>query len=217
MRARHLDYLQTRKDVDHRRCGDDGLWSPRRLLRARAAAFEKRFKLCVAWGANHNWGEPSMPAASPAKATGRCRTTVGTTSCGGVGRADSLGSVMASALQNLAGRRRREHPRAVPDHARRQRPANTARRTRHQSYNEALNSRFANWKIFTDREGGVEHVSADNMEPVRSTIAVTGSRTDLPRWGRALERSRLESFPIRRACCQKSSTWTTSRAPRTSR
>ena len=28
-----------------------------------------------------------------------------------------------------------------------------------------------NIKIFTAREGGVEHVSADNMEPVRSYIA----------------------------------------------
>jgi hypothetical protein len=28
-----------------------------RILCAAAAAFEKRFKLCVAWGANHNWGE----------------------------------------------------------------------------------------------------------------------------------------------------------------
>jgi hypothetical protein len=28
----------------------------RRLLLPRAAAFEKRFALCVAWGANHDWG-----------------------------------------------------------------------------------------------------------------------------------------------------------------
>ncbi len=26
-------------------------------------------------------------------------------------------------------------------------------------------------KLFTDREGGVEHVSADNMEPAQSYIA----------------------------------------------
>jgi fermentation-respiration switch protein FrsA (DUF1100 family) len=41
----------------------------------------------------------------------------------------------------------------------------------HQSYDEAVNSPRRELKLFTDREGGVEHVSADNMEPVRSYIA----------------------------------------------
>jgi fermentation-respiration switch protein FrsA (DUF1100 family) len=41
----------------------------------------------------------------------------------------------------------------------------------HQSYNEAVNSPLRELKIFTEREGGVEHVSADNMEPARSYIA----------------------------------------------
>jgi naringenin degradation protein FdeB len=41
----------------------------------------------------------------------------------------------------------------------------------HQSYDEAINSPRRELKLFTDREGGVEHVSADNMEPVRSYIA----------------------------------------------
>ncbi|HXP64425.1 MAG TPA: hypothetical protein VN815_03035, partial [Steroidobacteraceae bacterium] len=41
----------------------------------------------------------------------------------------------------------------------------------HQSYDEAINSPRRELKVFTEREGGVEHVSADNMEPVRSYIA----------------------------------------------
>ena len=41
----------------------------------------------------------------------------------------------------------------------------------HQSYDEAVNSPLRELKIFTDREGGIEHVSADNMEPARSYIA----------------------------------------------
>jgi fermentation-respiration switch protein FrsA (DUF1100 family) len=41
----------------------------------------------------------------------------------------------------------------------------------HQSYNEAVNSPLRELKIFTERDGGVEHVSADNMEPARSYIA----------------------------------------------
>ena len=41
----------------------------------------------------------------------------------------------------------------------------------HQCYDEAVNSPLRELKIFTEREGGVEHVGADNMEPVRSYIA----------------------------------------------
>jgi len=41
----------------------------------------------------------------------------------------------------------------------------------YQSYDEAVNSPFRELKIFTEREGGIEHVSADNIEPARSYIA----------------------------------------------
>jgi esterase/lipase len=47
----------------------------------------------------------------------------------------------------------------------------------HQCYEEAINSPKRELKIFTDREGGVEHCSADNMEPARSYIADWIERT----------------------------------------
>ena len=47
----------------------------------------------------------------------------------------------------------------------------------HQCYEEAVNSPKRELKIFTDREGGVEHCSADNMEPARSYIADWIART----------------------------------------
>jgi pimeloyl-ACP methyl ester carboxylesterase len=50
-----VDYLETRDDVDASRIGIAG-WSLGGYYAPRAAAFEKRFALCVAWGANHNWG-----------------------------------------------------------------------------------------------------------------------------------------------------------------
>lgn len=51
-----VDYLQTRPDVDRNRIGImalslGGYYAPR------AAAFEKRFKCCVAWGAIWDWAE----------------------------------------------------------------------------------------------------------------------------------------------------------------
>ena len=51
-----VDYLETRSDVRHDRIGLVG-WSLGGYYVPRAAAFEKRLALAVAWGANHNWGE----------------------------------------------------------------------------------------------------------------------------------------------------------------
>ena len=50
-----VDYLLTRDDVDAPRIGIVG-WSLGGYFAPRAAAFEKRFALVAAWGANHNWG-----------------------------------------------------------------------------------------------------------------------------------------------------------------
>ena len=50
-----VDYLLTRPDVDPARIGLVG-WSLGGYYAPRAAAFEKRLALVVAWGANHNWG-----------------------------------------------------------------------------------------------------------------------------------------------------------------
>ena len=50
-----VDYLETRNDVDTSRIGIVG-WSLGGYYAPRAAAFEKRLALCVAWGANHDWG-----------------------------------------------------------------------------------------------------------------------------------------------------------------
>ena len=41
----------------------------------------------------------------------------------------------------------------------------------HRTYEQLVNSPKRELKVFTDREGGVEHVGADNMEPPRSYIA----------------------------------------------
>jgi len=50
-----VDYLLTRDDVDGSRIGIVG-WSLGGYYAPRAAAYEKRLALVVAWGANHNWG-----------------------------------------------------------------------------------------------------------------------------------------------------------------
>jgi hypothetical protein len=76
---RRVDWLETRDDVDVARIGVVG-WSLGGYYAPRAAAFEKRLALVVAWGANHDWGAVQRRRLS-ARGSGRCRTT-GTTSCG---------------------------------------------------------------------------------------------------------------------------------------
>jgi dienelactone hydrolase len=50
-----VDWLVARNDVDSSRIGIVG-WSLGGYYAPRAGAFEKRFALVVAWGANHDWG-----------------------------------------------------------------------------------------------------------------------------------------------------------------
>jgi len=50
-----VDYLTSRSDIRTDRIGLVG-WSLGGYYAPRAAAFEKRLALCVAWGANHDWG-----------------------------------------------------------------------------------------------------------------------------------------------------------------
>jgi alpha-beta hydrolase superfamily lysophospholipase len=51
-----VDYLETRLDVDPKRIGIMA-WSMGGYYAPRAAAFEKRFKACVAWGAHFDYHE----------------------------------------------------------------------------------------------------------------------------------------------------------------
>jgi dienelactone hydrolase len=50
-----VDYLETRPEVDKSRIGMMAL-SMGGYYAPRAAAFEKRFRACAAWGANYDWG-----------------------------------------------------------------------------------------------------------------------------------------------------------------
>lgn len=67
-----VDYLETREDVDRGRIGMMG-WSLSGYYAPRAACYEKRFKLCVAW-APITIGANCSVAAWRGRATDRCRT-----------------------------------------------------------------------------------------------------------------------------------------------
>jgi dienelactone hydrolase len=164
--AAAVDYLQSRPDVDPDRIGMMG-WSLGGYYSPRAACYEKRFKLCVAWGANHNWGELQRRrlAREGARPVPHYWDHVMW-----VWGKDTLDEFMAFVPQvTLSGHLQSMTVPFLITHGAndRQIPIEYA----YQSRAEAVNSPKLELKLFTEREGGVEHVSADNMEPVRSYIA----------------------------------------------
>ena len=160
-----VDVLEKRADVDADRLGMIG-WSLGGYYAPRAACYEKRFKLCVAWGGNHNWGE--MQRRRLAREGDMPVPHYWDHVMWVWGEQDLDTFIERTGRVRLDGHMDRMTIPFLVTHGAndRQIPIEYA----HMSYDQALNSPDRELKIFTAREGGVEHVSADNMEPVRSYI-----------------------------------------------
>jgi alpha-beta hydrolase superfamily lysophospholipase len=167
-----VDFLERDGRVDASRVGMMG-WSLGGYYAPRAAAFEKRFRLCVAWGANHNWGE--LQQRRLAREGDRPVPHYWDHVMWVWGK-DTLDEFLAFAPQvSLVGIVKNITVPFLITHGAHDRQIPIA--YAHQCYEEAINSPKRELKIFTDREGGVEHCSADNMEPARSYIADWIERT----------------------------------------
>jgi fermentation-respiration switch protein FrsA (DUF1100 family) len=161
-----VDVLQARTDVDADYIGVCA-WSLGGFYAPRAAAFEKRFKLCVAWGANFNWGELQKRRAAR---EGDRPVPHYWEHVQWVWGKDSFEEFMAFApritLEDSIDKitvpflvTHGSNDRQIP------------REYAVAQYERAVNSPKRELKWFTPREGGVEHVSADNMENARDYIA----------------------------------------------
>ena len=152
-----VDYLSTRPDVDPDRIGIvalslGGYYAPR------AAAFEKRFKCCVAWGAIFDFGaafearvggtnEPSVPGF-----VDHAQWVFGTKSLD-----ETRAVTRQMTLENVADKItcpllivHGENDRQIPLwHA-------------EKTYAHAVNSKDRELKIFHLADGGAEHCGADN-------------------------------------------------------
>lgn len=160
-----VDYLETRGDVDADRIGMMG-WSLGGYYAPRAACYEKRFKLCVSWGANHNWGELQQRRLQREGDRPVPHYWDHVMWVWGQPDMDSFMAYVPRITMN-GHMANMTVPYLVTHGAGdRQIPIEYA----HQSHEQAVNSPVCELKIFTDREGGVEHCSADNMEPSRSYI-----------------------------------------------
>ncbi len=161
-----VDYLETRADVDPRRIGLEGV-SLGGYYCPRAVAFEPRFALGVAWGANHDWRdvqkkrllrEGSFPVPHYWE---HVRWVWG-------GK-DTQEFMQIAEKVHLEGILDRIRVPFLVTHGEKdsQIPVHWAQRT----YEQLINSPKRELKIFTAREGGVQHSSFDNSANAGAYIA----------------------------------------------
>jgi dienelactone hydrolase len=161
-----VDYLQTRADVDPERIGLEGV-SLGGYYCPRAVAFEPRFALGVAWGANHDWRdvqkrrlqrEGSLPVPHYWE---HVRWVWG-------GK-DIEEFMQIAEKVHLDGVLDRIRVPFLVTHGEQdsQIPLHWARRT----FEQLVNSPKRELKIFTEREGGVQHSSFDNSANAGAYIA----------------------------------------------
>ncbi|WP_372660546.1 alpha/beta hydrolase family protein [Amycolatopsis kentuckyensis] len=161
-----VDWLETRSDVDTARIGIAG-WSLGGYYAPRAAAFEKRFALCVAWGANHNWGavqrrrlerEGERPVPHYWEHVlwvwGHDDLDAFIEFADGV-HLDGVVEKITVPFLIAHG----EHDRQIPlEYA-------------HRSYEQAVNSPRRELRVFTPEEGATEHIGLDHLPHVSTYIA----------------------------------------------
>jgi dienelactone hydrolase len=152
-----LDYLVGRGDVDADRIGIVG-WSLGGYYAPRAAAFEKRFALCVAWDANHQWGQTQRRRREREGENPVPHYWDHALWVWGQQSMDDFEKLwdqitLDGVVQRITVPFLITH--GVND---RQIPVGDA----HRSYEQAVNSPKAELKIYTEHEGGVEHVNLDD-------------------------------------------------------
>ncbi|MFE2719107.1 alpha/beta hydrolase family protein [Streptomyces mirabilis] len=160
-----IDYLGTRPEVDEDMVGMLA-WSLGGYYGPRATAFEPRIRFGVAWGSNYDWGEVQLRRLKNEGARPVPHYWEHVQWVWGCRDLDEfLGLAPSITLRGVADRI------AVPflvvhGSNDRQIPVHYA----HDLYNDLVNSPKRELKIFTEREGGVEHCSVDNLPVVRDYI-----------------------------------------------
>ncbi|TIX50919.1 alpha/beta hydrolase family protein [Alteraurantiacibacter aquimixticola] len=164
--SKAVDWLESRYDVDPARIGMTGI-SLGGHFAPRAVAYEPRFASGAVWGANHNWRE--VQDARIRREGENPVPHYWAHVFWAFGASDMEDFLAKSEGMNLNGHMDRIKVPFLVTHgaADRQISVDYA----HQAYDQLVTSPRRELKIFTPREGGVEHVGADNMSYARDYIA----------------------------------------------
>jgi dienelactone hydrolase len=155
--SRVVDWLETRDDIDPLRIGMEGV-SLGGYYCPRAVAFEPRFACGVVWGANHDWRDVQKRRLEK---EGDFPVPHYWEHVSWVWGAKDLDQFMSIAENvHLDGILERIKVPFLVTHGEKdsQIPLKWAQRT----YEQLINSPKRELKIFTEREGGVQHSSFDN-------------------------------------------------------
>lgn len=161
-----IDFAEGLDGIDADKVGLVG-WSLGGYYAPRAAAFEKRVKLAVAWGANHNWAEVQEGRRNR---EGENPVPHYWEHAFWVWNVDNINDFMeATKGMHLNGVAEKITCPLLITHGANDRQINV--KYAHQTYDQAINSSKRELRIFDEPEGGTEHISIDNMPYVAGYIA----------------------------------------------
>lgn len=164
--SRAIDWLERQPDADPKRIGMTGI-SLGGHFAPRAVAYEPRFASGAVWGANHNWAEVQQKRLQREGENPVPHYWAHVMWAFG---AKDMDDFLAKARNmNLNGHMDGVRVPFLVTHGTQDRQISVD--YAHQCYDQLINSPRRELKIFTSREGGVEHVGADNMAFGRDFIA----------------------------------------------
>lgn len=161
-----VDWLETRAAIDPKRIGLEGV-SLGGYYCPRAVAFEPRFACGVAWGANHDWRDVQKKRLSR---EGNFPVPHYWDHVRWVWGGDTVDEFMAIAENvHLDGVLDRIRVPFLVTHG--EKDSQIPLQWAHRTYEQLVNSPKRELKIFTEREGGVQHSSFDNSANAGAYIA----------------------------------------------
>jgi dienelactone hydrolase len=164
--SKAVDWLEQQADVDPQRIGMTGI-SLGGYYAPRAVAFEPRFASGAVWGANHDWAEVQEKRLRREGENPVPHYWAHVMWVFGAKDMDEFHDKAKGMM--LDGVLDRIRVPFLVTHGEKDRQI--ALDYAHRSYDQLVNSPRRELKIFTEREGGIEHVGADNMAFGRDYIA----------------------------------------------